>query len=378
MRSPVLFLLFNRPEASRTVFEVIREARPPRLYIAADGPRPDRPGEDILCAEARAVAEKVDWPCAVKTLFRKRNLGCATAVATAVTWFFSQEEEGVILEDDVLPHPDFFVFCDALLAYYRDEPKVMQISGDNFQLGIRRGDASYYFSRFAHIWGWASWARAWKHFDLSLRGLARFLATDMTAIVKEPAGMEFFTRHLRQVQRGVLDSWAVPWSYAVMRNGGVCVTPQENMVRNIGFGGGTHCLDRSLWAFLPRSPLGELKHPETLEPDDAADAFTCRFAFAPGGESLENLLAEGMARLYSGQAYANAELLRMARSFHGEHAALDYLDAMTSAAMGQGREAYRKMETSVLTWPNGLSRDVLLGCVRNILARPGTVVAGGA
>ncbi|MDR1490224.1 MAG: class I SAM-dependent methyltransferase [Desulfovibrio sp.] len=330
MRAPLLFLIFNRPGMTGKVFEAIRAARPPRLYIAADGPRPERPGEAELCAKTRETALRVDWPCAVKTLFRKRNLGCAVAVSSAVTWFFSQEPEGVILEDDILPHPDFFPFCEELLEKYRDDPKVMHISGDNFQLGITRGVASYYFSRFAHIWGWASWARAWKHFDLSMPGLKHFIHAELPRVADEPEGLARFRLGL-ETAADTANTWDYPWSYAVLKKGGLCVMPNQNLARNIGFGDGTNCVCPSIWgAIRPRS-MPEIIHPAEVEQNREADALTLRLQFIP--ESPEIFINEGLRRLENGQARANLELIAAMRDHYGDFHALTRLEALTGKVL---------------------------------------------
>ncbi len=147
MKSPVLFLIFNRPDTTAKVFEAIREARPPKLYIAADGPRPNRAGEKDRCEVTRAIATQVDWPCEVKKLFRDENLGCGKAVSEAITWFFENEPEGIILEDDILPHPDFFPYCDEMLEKYRDNDRVGIISGHNHIYRDLNRESSYGFLR---------------------------------------------------------------------------------------------------------------------------------------------------------------------------------------------------------------------------------------
>ena len=167
--SPILFLIFNRPETTKKVFSAIKEVQPPRLYIAADGPRSEQPDEADHCELARTIATKVDWDCEVKTLFRDQNLGIRIAVSQAIDWFFEQEPEGIILEDDCLPDQSFFWFCKELLEKYRNDTRIMHIGGTNFQFGKNRTNYSYYFSRYAHIWGWASWRRAWEYYDEKLK-----------------------------------------------------------------------------------------------------------------------------------------------------------------------------------------------------------------
>ena len=169
VNTPVLFLIFNRPETTEIVFSVIRKAEPPRLYVAADGPRPDYPNDAESCEIVRAIATDVNWDCKVKTLFRDQNLGCKLAASKAIDWFFEQELEGIILEDDCLPDQSFFWFCQELLGKYRDDTRIMHIGGTNFQFGKERTKYSYYFSRYAHVWGWASWRRAWKFYDVEMK-----------------------------------------------------------------------------------------------------------------------------------------------------------------------------------------------------------------
>lgn len=269
---PVLFVVFNRPETTTRVFEAIRQARPPRLFVAADGPRPDRPGEAAKCAEVREIATAVDWPCEVKTLFREHNLGCRVAVSSAVNWFFENVEEGIILEDDCLPHPDFFRFCGELLDYYHNDDCVMHISGSNFQQGVKRGSGSYYFSRYAHIWGWASWRRAWQHYDVDLKKLDSVVLRNTLSSSKV---INRWMNILQQVKNKNphFNTWDFQWSYALFELNGLAVTPNVNMISNIGFGSGTHTLEKhSEFADVPALSIGkEMIHPSAKTPDENAD-----------------------------------------------------------------------------------------------------------
>lgn len=160
MRSPVLFLVFNRPDVTQRVFDAIRQARPPKLYVAADGPRKDKAGEAERCKAVQNIVSMVDWPCEINKLIRDENLGCKIAVSGAIDWFFRQEPEGIILEDDCLPHPDFFLYCDELLEKYRDDERVGLISGtalgDIRAKNFISGDEDFIFNRYPSIWGWAS------------------------------------------------------------------------------------------------------------------------------------------------------------------------------------------------------------------------------
>src|SRR3990170_8789823 len=162
----VLFLIFNRPDTAEQVMKVLQLAKPSKFYISADGPRSHVKGEAELCIQTReAVLNLINWDCKVFTLFKDTNLGCAKAVAGAIDWFFSTEEMGVVLEDDCLPDPSFFSFCYTLLDHYKDDNRIMHISGFNDQ-PIHKLDSTYYFSNYPRIWGWATWRRAWKFYEI--------------------------------------------------------------------------------------------------------------------------------------------------------------------------------------------------------------------
>src|SRR6478736_1770065 len=167
--TPILFIVFNRPDTTRVVFEAIRKVKPKKLYIAADGIRSKVKSDEENCAKVRAIVNDVDWECDVKTLFHEENLNCGKAPSTAISWLFENEEEGIILEDDCLPSTSFFLFCEELLERYRYDSRVMHIGGNNFLNGWQKdNDYSYYFSRSGHIWGWATWRRAWNKFDFDI------------------------------------------------------------------------------------------------------------------------------------------------------------------------------------------------------------------
>ena len=275
--SAVLLILFNRPDTTAQVFARIRDAQPPRLYIAADGPRENREGEKQRCDAARAIVKTIDWPCEVKTLFRDRNLGCKEAVASAISWFFEHESEGIILEDDCLPSPEFFPFCDILLEKYRNDSRVRHIGGSNLQHGRKRGDASYYFSRMTHVWGWASWRRAWTDYD---KELIRYSAEELSAafheLFEDARIAAAWAAVARRLKAGQIDTWDYQLLFTNMLQDGLSIIPNVNLVTNIGFRpDGTHTLDfDNRNANLPTGLLGALTHPNHFVPSRQADLYT--------------------------------------------------------------------------------------------------------
>lgn len=237
----VLFLIFNRPDTTKQVFEAIRQARPAKLFVAADGPRSNRPEESDACRQARAVVNQVDWDCKVHTLFRENNLGCKAAVSSAISWFFDHVEEGIILEDDCLPDQSFFSFCRELLEKYRHDSRVMHIAGHNFQFGRPVGTGSYYFSQLCHIWGWASWRRVWASYDPDMRDLPEFSSQGAFDRVFRSQDMRtYYSFVFDQVYRGRINTWDHQLAYTILKNNGLCIIPNVNLVENIGFTSGTH------------------------------------------------------------------------------------------------------------------------------------------
>jgi hypothetical protein len=293
--TPVLFLVFNRPDTTKKVLERIREIRPSKLFVAADGPRAGKKDENEKCEEVRNIILKgVDWPCEVKTLFRDSNLGCGHAVSGAITWFFENVEEGIILEDDTLPDLSFFNFCKTLLEKYRNDDKIKMIGGNNFQSGKWRGDGSYYFSAYSHIWGWAAWRRTWREYDFTLSG------HDDVTIVK--ALDQYFSdkkikKHwlevFHQLQSGKFDTWDLQLLFCILKKGGKTIIPNVNLVTNIGFGmGATHTANKNdVLSDIPHESLDKIVHPKNIAINEDADAFTFHNFFQPRRKRFIELLS---------------------------------------------------------------------------------------
>ncbi|MEB3244496.1 MAG: hypothetical protein VKJ06_00725 [Vampirovibrionales bacterium] len=282
---PVLFIFFRRPEVTLRVFERIAQAKPTRLYLASDGPRANQLNEaDTVSLLREAILSKIDWPCDVQTNFSDTNLGCAHRMSSAIDWFFENEPEGIILEDDCLPDPSFFEYCAVMLERYRDDTRMMHVAGYHcFEPGKSYGEGDYFFIRTPLVWGWASWRRAWHGYDLAMVSLESFLKTDGLYRFYEPLSSLSQTGtnyHLHKIRKEFLanrsKSWDYPWAFHVMRNHGLCVVPRVNLVSNIGVGStGTH--KRLSWnnpdANRPTESLTRFKAPEHHLPNWHAERY---------------------------------------------------------------------------------------------------------
>ncbi len=237
--TPVLFLVFNRPEHTRQVFQQIRRIRPTQLFVSADGPRASVAGEAEKCAAVRAIIDQVDWDCTVHTNFLPENLGCRKAVTTGISWFFQHVEAGIILEDDCLPGDSFFTYCAALLEKYRDDDDVWHISGSNpCARQISRESSSYVFSRFPFIWGWATWRSAWLRYDPFFSGLDESWldkTSGFSAISTSATARMYLFDKFASTRNGEIDTWDYAWFYTILNGRGACLNPTTNLVRNIGF-----------------------------------------------------------------------------------------------------------------------------------------------
>src|SRR5262249_29420461 len=231
-----LLLIFNRPDTTALVMNAIRAARPPCLYVAADGHR-ERPEDAEQCEQARQIATAVDWPCRLHTLFRDRNLGCRKAVGSAIDWFFDHEEEGIILEDDCLPSADFFRFCGELLSRFRSEERVMALCGSCYTRPTSDTADSYYFSYYADMWGWATWKRAWRLYDRDLSRWPEFKQAGSlkSAFKGAPWRERFWSNVFDRTAQGEIDTWDHAWTYTVIEQGGIACYPTRNLVSNLGY-----------------------------------------------------------------------------------------------------------------------------------------------
>jgi hypothetical protein len=275
--TPILFLIFNRPDTTEKAFEIIKKMKPEKLFVSADGPRPHKAGEKEKCDRTRKIIERVDWKCEVHKNFSDENLGCKKGVVKGINWFFENVEEGIIIEDDCILDDSFFPFVQQLLERYRNDERIMHIGAANFQDGKKRGEASYYFSKFCHVWGWATWRRAWKHYDVQIKSFSEFKEKQLIKnILPDKKMQNHWLKLFQTVYDNALDTWDFQWVYTVWEQKGISIIPNVNLVSNIGFGEeATHTRDSEhILAENKSGSVTELIHPKIMEINEDADRYT--------------------------------------------------------------------------------------------------------
>jgi hypothetical protein len=282
LKTPVVFIIFKRPETTQKVFERIRQAKPPKLLVIADSPRAEQLGEAEKSSEARSIIDQVDWECEVLKNYSAINLGCATRVSSGLDWAFEQIEEAIILEDDCVPHPTFFRYCEELLERYRDDSRIGSITGQNVQFGKRRAEAdcSYYYSIYSHCWGWATWKRAWQNYDLDVRLWPKFKKLrSLNTLFSDAQAVKSWNLILQNIYEHPLDiTWDYQWLLTCWIQGYLTVVSDVNLVSNIGFdASATNYATQSFSPYnnmLTEPMIFPLQHPDLILRNQAADRFT--------------------------------------------------------------------------------------------------------
>lgn len=271
--APILLIGFNRPERLAAQVERLRAVKPRQLFIAVDGPRADKLGEAEVVARTREAAKIVDWPCELRTRFLDENHGCRFAPPEAISWMFESVEAGIILEDDCVPTVDFLRYATDLLERYKNDSRVGMISGDNFYGFQSNTEDSYHFSRHVHIWGWATWKRAWQYYD----GSMKLYQTTVDAIMDNPHPTKF-ERYWRKYLKAVLENpttWDVQWDVSIAANQLFVVAPQVNLVSNVGHEEGALHTGGFVYDEPYYRHVGSLdfpmNHPQTVSVDGRAD-----------------------------------------------------------------------------------------------------------
>ena len=274
--TPVLLIIFRRPDIVKQLIDAVRVAAPTRIFISCDGPSLERAGEaEKVAANRELVEREIDWPCTIERRYSDINEGPRVSIAGAITWFFERVEEGIILEEDCIPHPDFFPYCAELLERYRHDTRVWHISGTHPLDNQWRGDGSYYFSKYPWVWGMATWRNRWKHYDVNLSAWPAFKSSGaIKKIFKDPFDREWWTMTLDKTYGGTINSWDFQWCFACMSRGGLCIVPNRNLINNIGFGvEGVYCFGENTnsqtFKILP------LTHPSVVRRNVEADDHIC-------------------------------------------------------------------------------------------------------
>ena len=272
--APVLLIGFNRPDYMAEQIAALRPVRPKRLYMAVDGPRADKPEEGELCRQVRDCTALVDWSCEVKTLFREKNFGCKYGVSGAITWFFENESEGIVLEDDCRPTVDFLRFATEMLARYRDDGRIGAVCGFNFFNLQSDKSASYHFSRHMDVWGWASWRRVWKDYDVDIANKVE----DVSELIAKNSATAYYKKFYMAIARAVstgLSTWDVQFSLLFMQKNYLSVVPKVRLVANVGLADlrATHTGGYVYWAreWARTGVVDVCAHPAAVICDEAAD-----------------------------------------------------------------------------------------------------------
>lgn len=260
---------------------------PTKLYVIADGPRDNHSEDSIKCAESQNVTENIDWPCEVIRITSEHNLGPKERISGGLNLVFDKEERAIILEDDCLAHPHFFLFCEHLLKRFEDNPDIFTIGGSNFLNDNIPVSSSYYYSKYNHCWGWATWRRAWQAYDGEITFWPEWKSSERwRSFHADKTEQLYWEKIFDKVYNKEVNSWAYPWTASVWNQSGLTITPAVNLVKNIGFGDDSTHTSNSKKS-VETVPLGidnNIDHPETLERLKEADQYVFNYHF--GGRNL--------------------------------------------------------------------------------------------
>ena len=376
LKTPVCLIIFNRSDTTEKVFEAIREAKPPKLLIIADGPRANQPEDVSKCAAAQAIINRVDWNCEVLKNYSDINLGCRNRVYSGLDWVFDLVEEAIFLEDDCLPHPTFFRFCEELLERYRSSEQIMVISGDNFQFGHNRQEYSYYFSRYNHSWGWATWRRAWQLYDNEMKLWPKVQDSSwLVDILQDSEAAIYWSNIFQSVYHG-FDTWDFPWTFANWIHNGLSILPNVNLVSNIGFGTeATHAKGESKFANIPTEEMTfPLQHPPCAIRDAEADDFTEKTMFSGDSKMAQpaskNFLQQLLTQLKANNNTEALNLVEREIASSPDELGLYYAKALVLAQSGHINEAVESLNYLLTAVPYHQEGKKLLEYITKELIKP--------
>ncbi|NCN11198.1 MAG: glycosyl transferase [Leptospira sp.] len=277
MKIPILLIAFNRPELTKKVIDAIRTYKPDRLYFAVNSYRVNLNEELTKVEKVKSLIKEIDWKCNVSTLFRNEHLLLKYSVSSAINWFFENEDMGIILEDDIVPDSSFFLFCEELLIRYKDNEKIGMISANNFSFGKNKIDTSYYFSIYSHIWGWASWRRAWQGYDVDMIEYQNFKKNKLLEkLFNDQNEINFWYDMFDKVAFDNFNTWDFQWVFHNMKSNRLNIMPSVNLIENLGFGiDASHTHEAGVYKNLKKEQLiFPLTHPPDINQDIQSDAFS--------------------------------------------------------------------------------------------------------
>jgi len=359
--TPIVLIIFKRPHTTKQVFEVIQTLQPCQLFVIADGPNPEHPGEIEKCAATRAIIDQVDWKCEVYKKYSDINLGCKERVFTGLNWVFSQVEEAIILEDDCIPELSFFRFCQELLERYRHNDRVFQITGENTH-GYRCLDSSYYFSAYSFYWGWATWKRAWKYFDGSLKQWPQLRESQwLQDYLGDYPSAQYWAEIFDLTYNG-FNSWGWAWTFTCFVNQGLCAVPNQNLISNIGFGedaAHTHWEVDEI-ANLPTQSIElPLKNPTEIKRNYKADKVIDKMRFT-GRKYLLKIQQQVSKKINSGQYEQALHLLEESLDFRADRVDLQYKKAVCLEKLGRNQDAITTLKSLLKIAPSHHQAKLLL------------------
>ena len=380
--TPILLLIFNRPDCTARVMQELRSLQPAKLFVAADGPRANRAGEEELCQQARdVVLSQIDWPCELRTNFLAHNLGCKRAVSSGISWFFNQVEAGVILEDDTVPDQSFFRYCTELLEVYKDDARIGMISADNFQASQYKCRDSYYFSLYTHIWGWATWRRAWKQYDLEMQTWPQLRDRGwLFELHQNEAVAHYWSVLFERMHLGQIDTWDYAWTFSCWKHNMLTVLPCTNLVSNIGFrADATHTTLETRLANLETIAMQfPLRHPAVVARDVSADRRSEVNVFEVPGLQIETQIFEhDMETQEQNTTFAKIDqALELLRTGNPQQALevlstttqalqdLHHVRAMCHVELGNINDARREIDNELKLFPNNQHASELLSIIQ--------------
>lgn len=282
MNIPLLILVYNRPSETEILINNLKKIKPKKIFISADGPK--NASLDIKRnKEVKNILKKINWTKDIQLNYLKKNYGCKESVSKAIGWFFSKVKMGIILEDDCIPNKDFFLFTKEILVKYKNNNKIFMVSGNNFLKKKIKINDSYYFSKYNHCWGWASWARAWKNYDKNLTSWNNFKKSKLW---KNKFNNEYEKTYWEKIfdlcYKKKINSWAYPWLYSIWKKNGLCIIPKVNLVKNIGFNlNASNTFSHQEFNYETNSIGNKISHPKIIKINNFADNFVLNNFFCP-------------------------------------------------------------------------------------------------